>query len=74
MTGKTDRGERLLERIRPVLLEILRGAPDYGAVAFEVTMHEGDPAFVGESRKAVHKIPPACDAAKIPARGRRGHD
>jgi len=52
----TDRAERLLEQIGPVLLKILDNAPDYGTCAFEVTMHDGEATFVEEKRKAVHKI------------------
>jgi len=52
----TDRAERLLEQIGPVLLEILDNAPDYGTCAFEVTMHDGMATFVEEKRTAMHKI------------------
>ena len=50
------RAERLLEQIRPVLLEILRNAPPYGTCGFKVTMHEGRATYVKEKRGAVHKI------------------
>jgi len=56
--GKSDggRAERLLEQIRPTLLEILREAPCYGSCAFEVTMHDSMATFVEEKRTAMHKI------------------
>ncbi len=42
-TASADaKAARLLEILRPHLLQLLRDAPDYGEVSLAATLHDGD--------------------------------
>ena len=41
-TASTEgKAERLLETLRPYLLQLLRDAPDYGEISISASLHDG---------------------------------
>jgi hypothetical protein len=43
---QTDRASALLESVRPELLKLLGGCPQYGSVGLDIVLHEGEIARV----------------------------
>jgi hypothetical protein len=52
---------RLLEVIRPYLVQLLRNAPDYGEISLAATLHDGDIGRVRLGAEVSRAVTPRAD-------------
>jgi hypothetical protein len=55
------KADRLLEIIKPYLLQLLRDAPDFGEITLGANIHDGDIGQVSLSAKILRKVAPRVD-------------